>query len=254
DAPLDLFRMDFDDLTRVVLPHTNWRGAYDAGTDTTGTELVTWDFQFPASYRNAFHSDPEAPFRDLPDWFGSLIQDKADESGLIYMRNRYYDPATGRFTQEDPIGLAGGLNLYGFAGGDPINFSDPFGLCPECKLLLAAAGASAAADTPLPGPGDVVAAGFTLGAGILATKYWVENGGPQAVADGATVLFAKGLSWWDRLKIKIKIIVGTAATEGELQREIIERERARQEQVQEQKADQIESGEGKPPEREQEPN
>jgi hypothetical protein len=47
---------------------------------------------------------------------------------LIYLRNRYYDPATGKFTQEDPIGLAGGLNLYGFAGGDPINFSDPFGL------------------------------------------------------------------------------------------------------------------------------
>lgn len=36
----------------------------------------------------------------------------------------------GTFTQEDPIGLAGGLNLYGFANGDPINFSDPFGLCP----------------------------------------------------------------------------------------------------------------------------
>ena len=35
------------------------------------------------------------------------------------------------FTQEDPIGLAGGLNLYGFAGGDPINFSDPFGLCAQ---------------------------------------------------------------------------------------------------------------------------
>jgi hypothetical protein len=26
--------------------------------------------------------------------------------------------------------LAGGLNLYGFANGDPVNFSDPFGLCP----------------------------------------------------------------------------------------------------------------------------
>ena len=37
----------------------------------------------------------------------------------------------GQFTQQDPIGLAGGLNVYGFAGGDPINFSDPFGLCPE---------------------------------------------------------------------------------------------------------------------------
>ena len=34
----------------------------------------------------------------------------------------------GIFTQQDPIGIAGGLNLYGFAGGDPVNFSDPFGL------------------------------------------------------------------------------------------------------------------------------
>ena len=33
-------------------------------------------------------------------------------------------------TQEDPIGVAGGLNLYGYAGGDPVNFSDPLGLCP----------------------------------------------------------------------------------------------------------------------------
>ncbi len=49
----------------------------------------------------------------------------------MYRRNRYYDPVTGRFTQEDPLGLAGGLNLYGFAAGDPVNFSDPFGLCPE---------------------------------------------------------------------------------------------------------------------------
>jgi hypothetical protein len=32
------------------------------------------------------------------------------------------------FTQPDPIGLAGGLSLYGFAGGDPVNNWDPFGL------------------------------------------------------------------------------------------------------------------------------
>ena len=53
-------------------------------------------------------------------------------SGLLYRRDRYCDPNTGRFTQEDPIGLAGGLNLYGYANGDPVNFSDPFGLS-ECK-------------------------------------------------------------------------------------------------------------------------
>lgn len=61
---------------------------------------------------------------------GTLTADKQDATGVLFRRNRYYDPSTGRFTQEDPIGLAGGLNLYGFAAGDPVNFSDPFGLCP----------------------------------------------------------------------------------------------------------------------------
>jgi RHS repeat-associated protein len=64
-------------------------------------------------------------------WQGSLLTDKSDAAGTKYRRNRYYDTQSGRFTQEDPIGLAGGLNAYGFAGGDPINFSDPFGLCPK---------------------------------------------------------------------------------------------------------------------------
>ena len=35
------------------------------------------------------------------------------------------------FTQEDPIGVAGGVNLYGYGEGDPVNNSDPFGLCPD---------------------------------------------------------------------------------------------------------------------------
>jgi RHS repeat-associated protein len=62
---------------------------------------------------------------------GTLIDGMRDNSGQMYMRNRYYDPASGRFTQEDPIGLAGGLNAYGFASGDPVSYSDPFGLCPK---------------------------------------------------------------------------------------------------------------------------
>jgi RHS repeat-associated protein len=61
-------------------------------------------------------------------WLGTVMQDQRDASGLLYRRNRYYNPQTGRFTQEDPIGLAGGLNLYGFAGGNPVTYSDPFGL------------------------------------------------------------------------------------------------------------------------------
>lgn len=43
--------------------------------------------------------------------------------------------------------MAGGLNLYAFGAGDPVNFTDPFGLCPPewlCRLIGASAGQSAA--------------------------------------------------------------------------------------------------------------
>jgi RHS repeat-associated protein len=65
-------------------------------------------------------------------WMGRLIFENSDASGLYYRRNRYYDSEKGRFTQEDPIGLAGGLNAYGFGNGDPISssYSDPFGSLP----------------------------------------------------------------------------------------------------------------------------
>jgi RHS repeat-associated protein len=62
---------------------------------------------------------------------GSLIFESRDASGLYYRRNRYYDSEKGRFTQEDPIGLAGGINVYGFAYGDPVTYSDSDGLCPN---------------------------------------------------------------------------------------------------------------------------
>jgi RHS repeat-associated protein len=61
-------------------------------------------------------------------WMGSLIFESRDASGLYYRRNRYYDSEKGQFTQEDPIGLAGGINVYGFANGDPISYRDPYGL------------------------------------------------------------------------------------------------------------------------------
>lgn len=65
-----------------------------------------------------------------------MIYDKIDGTGTFYRRNRSVDPMTGRFTQEDPIGLAGGLNVYGYAGNNPLSYSDPYGLCPVCALLV----------------------------------------------------------------------------------------------------------------------
>jgi hypothetical protein len=51
------------------------------------------------------------------------------EADLYYMRNRWYEPRTGRFLSEDPLGLAGGINGYAFSSDDPVNGADPFGLC-----------------------------------------------------------------------------------------------------------------------------
>jgi uncharacterized protein RhaS with RHS repeats len=47
---------------------------------------------------------------------------------LHYNWHRYYDPNTGRYISADPIGIAGGLNLYGYVDGDPVNGVDPQGL------------------------------------------------------------------------------------------------------------------------------
>ena len=50
------------------------------------------------------------------------------ETGLHYNLFRYYDPDCGRFTQQDPIGLRGGLNLYAYAQ-NPLKYIDLLGLC-----------------------------------------------------------------------------------------------------------------------------
>jgi RHS repeat-associated protein len=52
------------------------------------------------------------------------------ETGKHYNFNRDYDPVTGRYVQSDPIGLDGGMNGYGYAGGSPANSVDYNGNAP----------------------------------------------------------------------------------------------------------------------------
>ena len=61
---------------------------------------------------------------DAPFGYCGEYTDK--ESGLVYLRNRYYDPSTGSFITEDPI--KDGNNWYGYCAGNPVNAWDPLGL------------------------------------------------------------------------------------------------------------------------------
>ena len=51
------------------------------------------------------------------------------QSGLYLATYRAYDPGTGRWVSRDPIGELGGINLYGYVGGNPVKRVDLLGLC-----------------------------------------------------------------------------------------------------------------------------
>ena len=50
------------------------------------------------------------------------------ETNLHYNYYRDYDPVTGRYVESDLVGLAGGVNTYAYALGNPLSFTDPNGL------------------------------------------------------------------------------------------------------------------------------
>jgi len=89
-------------------------------TDTSGTSQATYAFDAfgnlsgnPGSVVN--------PFRFAGEYIDS-------ESGLYYLRARYYDPTTGQFVSRDSM-LASTREPYAYAHNDPLDVTDPSGLC-----------------------------------------------------------------------------------------------------------------------------
>lgn len=89
-------------------------------TDGT-TGAVVWD----ASYRPFGEATVTAAAATLNQRFPGQYAD--EETGYSDNWNRTYDTSLGRYLQSDPIGLAGGLNMYGYAYSNPVVFIDPTG-------------------------------------------------------------------------------------------------------------------------------
>jgi RHS repeat-associated protein len=137
-----------------VVTHQNWRGQFARGTWGAGHALIGQSSDCSATYTGqncvpvpwpGWNTGPWFQEAAKPQtvgseryWLGSLSVEMRDASGLMYKRNRYYNPQTAQFTQPDPIGLSGGLNIYGFAAGDPVSYSDPYGLCPFAGKIRSA--------------------------------------------------------------------------------------------------------------------
>jgi RHS repeat-associated protein len=104
-------------------------------------------------------------------------------SGLYLTKYRAYDPQTARWLSRDPIEEAGGINLYGYVGGNPISHTDPLGLTPDpaCVASCVAKGGviGGAAGGVIGGAAGLLC---TVGAPVCSTA-----GALQGTVEGATI-------------------------------------------------------------------
>jgi RHS repeat-associated protein len=114
------------------LAHSVLRGTtrYYYATDDQGTVLALVNAS--GSVVNQYRYDPFGGSESATEgatnrlrWIG---REWDASSGLYYVRARWYDPTLQRFVSEDPVGIEGGINLYAYAGDDPVNFADRTGL------------------------------------------------------------------------------------------------------------------------------
>ncbi|MCZ7647466.1 MAG: hypothetical protein M5U26_19785 [Planctomycetota bacterium] len=118
-------------------------------------------------------------------------------TGEIYLRNRQYNPALGRFTAWDPIGYAGGLNTYNYCAGDPVNRWDPMGT--DWKVVYPNG------DVAKTFPDDQKDAAIDLAGKIGGEVAYFERGGAGDPGDNITGIVFSAARSIPRESVKIAI-------------------------------------------------
>lgn len=110
---------------KILYFHNNLAGLPLQLTDRTGNTIWCNEFQAWGKEQPELHDHHCGDEQNLR-FQGQYLD---CETKLHYNTFRYFDPDVGRFTQPDPIGLVGGVNLYQFAP-NPARWIDPLGLAP----------------------------------------------------------------------------------------------------------------------------
>ncbi len=117
--------------------HADGLGSVAALTDESGATVQTYAYA-------AFGGVREQTGTDLNRVTFTAREALGDSLGFYYYRHRIYDPNTGRFTSEDPLGFVDGPNRYIYCVNNPLLFLDPFGrekdeYCQNMDKLIEAA-------------------------------------------------------------------------------------------------------------------
>jgi RHS repeat-associated protein len=145
----------FGGQTIAVRTQSGYAGVDSLVSDPQGTAQVAVDNATNEVTRRYFDPYGNPVGGDGDDWAGDhgFLNKPVDDTGLVAVGARYYDPGIGRFISVDPVmdlSDPGQWQGYAYANNNPVTYSDPTGLKPKKKAGGVSKGTGGSAPTAGP--------------------------------------------------------------------------------------------------------